>query len=62
MQAVQNLIAIANALNAVSNNPATSGTATQDALQLLLDQAVQDFQTEVDPTLNPDAITPTTSP
>ncbi|MEM6885595.1 MAG: FecR family protein [Verrucomicrobiota bacterium] len=61
MQAIQSLINIARALNAVSNNPATSGTPTQQALQNLLDQAVEDFQTEVDPTLNPDAITPTTS-
>ncbi|MEM1158123.1 MAG: FecR domain-containing protein [Verrucomicrobiota bacterium] len=62
MQAVQNLIAIARQLNNASNNPTTSGTQSQQDLQDSLDAAVENFQSVVNPTLNPGAITPTTSP
>lgn len=62
MQAIQQLIAAAQALNSISNNPNTAGTPIQQTFQQLLDDAADNFQNTLDPTLNPGAITPTTSP
>lgn len=61
MQAVRKLVRAAQTLNTVLNN-SQAGTNAQTVLENQLLEAVENFQSEVNPTLNPGAITPTTSP
>lgn len=62
MQAILNLIQAARALNNAQQAGGTGpGQTVPGNLQQQLDDAVQQFQSEVNPTLNPGAITPTTS-